>query len=99
MFNITKEKKKLYRRKAREEIYRIKELNKKALQNKLNLKLTLQKELKMVYSVSKYVDNIMKVGFPDAYLKKTKWSDQAAKKGLDLKTKMDDADKEAVMSN
>jgi hypothetical protein len=41
----------------------------------------------------------MKAGFPDDYLKKTKWSGQAAKRGVDLKTKMDDADKDAVMSN
>lgn len=53
----------------------------------------------MSYSVSKYVDDIMKSGFPVDYLKKTKWSNQAAKKGKDLKTGMDVTDKEAVMGN
>jgi hypothetical protein len=99
VFNISKDKKKIYRRKAKEESERIKKVHKKALQNKLNLNVTQQKELEIMYSVSKYVDDVMKAGFPDDYLKKTKWSGQAAKRGVDLKTKMDDADKDAVMSN
>jgi hypothetical protein len=60
-------------------------------------KITEPKQLNMTYTVSKYISDIMTAGFTGDYLKSTKWSNQEAKKGKNLKKGMDAGDRESII--